>query len=341
MCGSMLRRGSSLTAAALVAICLLATPALADGVPSGGQTTSSQGTSQDGNTYAPRVVVTITSDGVRQTVTASAPTTSYTHPPCWMFPSWTGPEYAEYYDSGQANRDAHHMGEEPWQPVDGYQQHATDGADKGQYWSAMCSSEYWDGDLHSFFDYADQFISSHPTRWVPIAEGDPNDDIVIPPETLMHIAHGLLDLSQGPGLRVNPDGHSVVNLPTWVWATDETFVEHRVRAEFNGNWAEVIATPVRLVVSTNGPADINGSCAGGGTVYRPGATTNCSVTFRRTSIARGAWTISASIEWRVHWEGSGGQNEALPPPDNPGVTTVQVPVDEVQTVLQNSPSPGG
>ena len=345
MSRSMLRRGVSLTAAALVAASLLAAPAWADGVP-GAQTTSSESASHSGNQYAPRVVVTVTTSGVRQTTTASAPLTSATHPPCWMYPSWTGPEYADYQDSGQANRDARHMGEPRPDPIAGYEQHKAEGTEVGQYWSPICSSEYWDGDIQSFFAYVDQFFAAHPTQWVPAAEGDPNTNIDIPPETLMHIALRNLDLSQGPGIEVNPDGNSVVNLPTWVWATDTTFVEHRVRAQFNGNWAEVIATPVRLVVSTNGPADSNGDCNGGGTIYRPGTTTtttttNCSVTFRRSTAAQGAYTISASIAWRVHWEGSGGQNEALPPPDNPGVTTIQVPVDEVQTVLENNPTPGG
>jgi enoyl reductase len=337
MCRWMLRRGLPLAAAALVAASLLAGPAWADGVP--GQS-SDQGVSHSGNTYAPRVVVTVTTNGVRTTTAASAPASSYVHPPCWMEPSFTGPDLYQWYASGDAARIAHHTGDTTPTPPPDYAEHQNDGPDVGMYWTPMCSSEYWDGDLASFFAYVDQFFAAHPAdQWVPVTEGDPNDDIVIPPQVLMHIALNLLDLSQGPGVEINPAGNSVVNLPTWVWATDATFVEHRVRAQFNGNWAEVIATPVRLVVSTNGPADLNGDCAGGGTVYHAGASsTNCSVTFRRSSLAR-SFAISAFIQYRVHWEGSGGQNEPLDPPDAPGVTTVQVPVDEVQTVLQNTPTP--
>src|SRR6266508_1350761 len=124
------------------------------------------------------------------------------------------------------------------------------------YWSGMCSSAYWDGDLASFFAYSDQFFATHPTQWVPAGAPDPNTDIAIPPEALMHIARGLLDLGAPPDLEVNPTGNSVVNLPTWVWATDGSFMEHRVRAEFNGNWAEVIAEPVGLEIHADGPHEL-------------------------------------------------------------------------------------
>jgi hypothetical protein len=116
-------------------------------------------------------------------------------------------------------------------------------------------------------------------------------------------------------------------------------MEHRVRAEFNGNWAEVIAEPVGLEIHADGPHELHGDCAGGGTVYRPGATTNCSVTFLKSSAGAGEYHITATIVWQVHWEGSGGQNQPLDPPASPGLGTRAVQVDEVQTVLENNVSP--
>jgi len=341
MCRSLRRRVAAPLAAALVTTTLLAAPAWADGVPSGsGQTTSDQGVSHTGNQYAPQVIVTVTSDGVRETSTVvSAPLTTETHPPCWMEPSWAGPDLFNFYDSGEAYRLAHHTGDpRPVPPAD-YADHKAEGPDKGMYWSGMCSSAYWDGDLASFFAYSDQFFATHPTQWVPAGAPDPNTDIAIPPEALMHIARGLLDLGAPPDLEVNPTGNSVVNLPTWVWATDGSFMEHRVRAEFNGNWAEVIAEPVGLEIHADGPHELHGDCAGGGTVYRPGATTNCSVTFLKSSAGAGEYHITATIVWQVHWEGSGGQNQPLDPPASPGLGTRAVQVDEVQTVLENNVSP--
>ena len=334
-----IRTTVSLTATTMLAVALLATPAWADD-GFGGSTTSNQGVSQHGGTYVPRVIVTVTSNGVRtSTATAAPSSTSYVHPPCWRQPSWTGPELANYYDSSQNEADAYHYdAPELRDPPPGYADHKNDGTDKGQYWSAICSSEYWDGDIHSFTTYAEQWINSHPTIWVAVTDPDPNRDIVIPPEVLMHIAQNALHPG-APRLEVNPQANSVVNLPTWVWATDDTFVEIRARAQFNGNWAEVIATPAGLRLSASGPADVNSTCTGGGKPWKRGETgSDCTVTFRKSTAGSGEYTISASIDWKVHWEGSGGENEPLNPPANAPIGDRAVQVDEVQTVVNGQPT---
>jgi hypothetical protein len=331
---SLVRRGVSLSAAALVAAALMTTPALADGIG------SSPSASQDGNKYIPQVIVTVTSSGVRKTVAVKPGSTTYVHPPCWREPSWTGPARADYYDSGDAARDARHHGDPPsdGKGPPGYDEHKNDGPDKGMFWSAMCSSEYWKGDIHAFLDYASDWITSHPTIWVGINDPNPNNDIVIPPAVLMEIAKGLL-VPTAPTLEVNPQVDSVVNLPTWVWATDDSFVEIRARAEFNGNWAEVIARPAGLKLTTNGPGDVNSTCTNGGKPWTRGATdTDCSVTFRKSTASSGKYTISASIDWQVHWEGSGGENAALPPPPAAPIGNRAVTVDEVQTVVNGRSS---
>jgi hypothetical protein len=321
----------SLTAAALVAATLMTTPALADGIG------SSQSASQDGNSYIPQVVVTVTTSGVRTTLAVPTETT-YVHPPCWREPSWTGPELANYYDSGDAARDARHHGDGPVTPPPDYDAHKNDGPDRGMFWSPMCSSQYWEGDIHSFLDYVDQYFATHPMIWVPVGAPNPNNDLVIPPRVLMEIAKGLLKPT-APTLKVNPQVHSVVNLPTWVWATDDSFVEIRVRAQFNDNWAEVIAHPTGLALSTDGPGDVNSTCTNGGKPWTRGATdTDCSVTFRKSTASSGEYIISASINWQVHWEGSGGENQALPPPPAAPIGEHAVTVDEVQTVVNGDPT---
>lgn len=329
----------SLTIAALLGAALLATPAWADN-GFGDSTTSNQSVGQSGGTYVPRVIVTTTVNGTRTSTTAApVSSTSYVHPPCWREPSWTGPELADYYNSNQNEQDAYHHGmPELLDPPPGYDEHQNDGTDKGQYWSPTCSSEYWDGDIHSFTEYAEQWMASHPMIWVAINDPDPNRDIVIPPRVLMHIAQNALRPG-APTLEVNPQANSVVNLPTWVWATDDTFVEVRVTAEFNGNWATVIATPAGLRLSTDGPADVNSTCTDGGKPWTRGASgSDCTVTFRKSTSDSGHYTISASIDWRVHWEGSGGENEPLPPPANPPIGDRAVQVDEVQTVVTGQPT---
>jgi hypothetical protein len=341
----LLRGGASLAATAIVTTSLLTTPASAQstGGDAFGDTSSvDRGVSQSGSNYAPRVVVTVTSAGVRKTSTVSVPSSSISsHPPCWFEPGKSGPDQAAYWDNGQASKEAYHTGAPDLRdPPPGYADHKNDGLDKGRFWFATCSSEFWPtDDIHAFLDFATVWIDAHPAFWVPASAPDPNTDMVIPPEVLMRVASNNLDLNITPDLQVNPTGNSVVNLPTWVWASDATFIERRARAGFNGNWAEVIATPVAIRVTTDGPATVQGDCAGGGTVYKPGASSNCSVTFRKSSAGSGAYHISATIVWRVHWEGSGGENQPLDPPANPPLGTRAVQVDEVQTVLRNNPTP--
>ncbi|HZD38371.1 MAG TPA: hypothetical protein VE664_07000 [Actinomycetes bacterium] len=339
---SLLARTAFLTVTAMVAAAPLATPAWAkNGFAD--STTSSQSVTQNGGTYAPKVIVTTTVNGTRtSTSTATPSTTDYVHPPCWYEPVESGPDRAEYYDSNQNEQDAHHYDDPTLrEPPSGYDDHKNDGPDVGMWWGGMCSSEYWDGDIHSFFEYADQWLSAHPMIWVAVNDPDPNRNIVIPPEVLMHIARNALHPG-APTLEVNPQADSVVNLPTWVWATDDTFVEIRARAEFNGNWAEVIARPAGLQLTTDGPADVNSTCSGGGKPWTPGATdSDCTVTFRKSTAGSGSYEISASIDWQVHWEGSGGENEALPPPPNAPIGNRSVQVDEVQTVVNGQPTPRG
>ena len=85
----------------------------------------------------------------------------------------------------------------------------------------------------------------------------------------------------------------------------------------------------------------NGPCPGRRPAGDPATDSDCTVTFRKSTANSGAYTISASIDWQVHWEGSGGQNEALPAPPNAPIGNRNVQVDEVQTVVNGQPTPRG
>jgi hypothetical protein len=63
--------------------------------------------------------------------------------------------------------------------------------------------------------------------------------------------------------------------------------------------------------------------------------TTCSVTFLKSARAR---TVSATLVWDVHWEGSDGTNEPLDPPATPEVGSFTTQVDEVQTVVDGTPA---
>jgi hypothetical protein len=317
-----------------VLVLAVAVPARAeDGLTQPGYGTG-VGQGPDG-TYRPHVIVRqyrAGSPGTWTTVSAPVPT------PCWYEPSFTGPELFEYYDSGQANRDARHMGELPFDPPADMAAHKDEGPDEGRWWSGLCSSANWpdEDDLQGFFAYVNTWFDQHPIVWVPVGSSPPVPPI--PPSTLMRVAYNAMRLP-GPELAHNPPQRGVVNLATWIWAEPGSFTEWIVEARSGDVWARVHAKPVQLHLSTDLPATINSTCRNGGTPYdtgRPAAVqqTDCSITFRRSTVGRPAGaTVRATITWEVSWEGSDGSGGPLDPPANPAAGVVQIPVQEIQTVV--------
>jgi hypothetical protein len=107
---------------------------------------------------------------------------------------------------------------------------------------------------------------------------------------------------------------------------------------------QVIATPSGLRLSASGPSDSNSNsnstCTNGGKEWHRGATdSDCTVTFRTSTASSGSYTISASINWHVHWAGSQNTGGELAPPPNAPSGDRAVQVDQVQTAVNGQPTP--
>jgi hypothetical protein len=144
-------------------------------------------------------------------------------------------------------------------------------------------------------------------------------------------------------IEAKPATRSTVNLPTWVWLDKGTFKEVKVRAELAaaGVWAETTAKPVALHLNpgtgdaetypTSGDCTINGD-GSIGTPYakgKAGRTPQCGITYRRATDGK-PYRLSASITWKISWQGSGGAHGALP--DGTFETTQDMDVQEIQSV---------
>lgn len=249
------------------------------------------------------------------------------HPPCWMQASWTGAEYAEYVDSGQMNRDNQHYNEN-MAPRPNYADYADV---DGYWWSARCSSGYFDGTIGEFFDYTDEFFASHPAVFVE--EGEPDPPFYIPPEILAYFAYEELQLPD-PDLEWNPrrsgDTATFVNLDTWVWL-DDSPVQLDVTASAAGNSATVTATLDRMTVTA--PDAEPAVCDGPGVPWTPTATDGCAITFHRSSANQpgNATTVTVETYWTARWSTGGVDQGGLDP--QAITATTAVPVAEVQTVV--------
>jgi len=203
----------------------------------------------------------------------------------------------------------------------------------GRYWHPTCGGVDWVGDEALRDAYVAAYFMHNRTRWV-----GPDDPLPapppLPPTVLLEIAKEALEPPK-PKANVNPAARSIVNLDTWVWADAATFGEIVVRAESGPNWAEVRAEAAGMVLSTQAAARAvqQGDCASGGTPYRPGAVTDCSIAFGRSSAIApgGTWRLTVTSRWEATGVTSDGQQEQLAVVSP--ATTLQVPVAESQAVV--------
>lgn len=278
------------------------------------------------------VTVTVDGAGVGGKRTASR---TVTGPPpyCRYVPGPTAEEVTPESGRGdEAEPDWVDLGYDPKTrlPLDLEQRRGT----PGRYWHPMCGGVEWVGDAASLEKYVADFFANNNTRWV-----GPDDPLPppppIPPDVLLEIAKEQLQPPR-PQVNVNPAARSMVNLDTWVWTDPDTFDELVIRAESGPNWAQVRADPTGMALSAPAAARAvqNGDCASGGRPYSRGATTDCSITFGRSSaIAEGrTWGLTVTSRWQATGETSDGQVEELDGVVSPA-TTVQLPVAEVQALV--------
>lgn len=170
----------------------------------------------------------------------------------------------------------------------------------------------------------------------------PEDANAPTPETLAAFAYDKIKVPDTE-IELKPAGGSTVNLPTWVWLDQATFDDVTVRAELPGTglYAVTTAKPVALHLDP-GTGDAVTFPAGGdcpvnedgsiGAPYRRGAAGEdppCGVRYLRATGSE-PYPLTASVTWRISWEGTGGSAGRLPDGVFEGVRNVAV--QEVQAV---------
>lgn len=239
-------------------------------------------------------------------------------PDCRYYPSLTGPQMAAFIGP---------IFNAP--PRDQIAAHATDS--EGRWWVPECRfSAGTTGSADSLERRAMTYASENPFRWLTAAPPPPPTPVV----DLIEIAKDNQRLPN-PIVEVNPDGQTVTGLRTWVWPTAGSIQPVVARAESGPNWAQVTATPGKLVLSAPG-ADV-GPCDAP-KVWSAGQSddaTDCYATFRRSSagMPNNKATVSAGIVWTVVLTTSDGvDNGPLGTVERAG--QVSIGVAEIQSVLR-------
>jgi hypothetical protein len=242
-------------------------------------------------------------------------------------------EYYEYVKSGQISRDNYHFGED-MTPREGYEKYKDD--DLGHWYGAMCSSANWpdQNDMPGWSRFVDQFFVSHPVVYVPADQTPPVPPV--PPELLREIAINNLRLPD-PQLDWNPkrtgNQGTLVNLDTWFWLNNAPTTLN-VHAAAGGNQASVTVTFGGMDITAPGEAPL--SCAGPGIPYAAGVrATTCALAFSRASVAMGAEATPVTVKtrWTGTWAANGDDQGPITPQPAPVTATVDIRVDEVQTLV--------
>ena len=299
-------RGSGRRTARLVAVPVISAAALLVGVAppalacgDGTVLCATSGSNDNGTLQAGVSYITISTSGGRY-ASSSGPVEvpNQVPPPCWYSKGRTGQEMVEDYDDPLLRRTAHGVGEDfdDWFPDD-FRDHAEE---DGNWWSWQCSSGNFDGSIQEFFDYVDQWSAANPGQiWVPAGQAPPQPPV--PPQILMAIARQVMeDMVQMPTVRFNPAQRAIVNLETWMWFDPAAWQPVSVTASGGGNSVTVTATPARVSVS-GVPGATETACAGGGRPYPSGGSTDCSITFARSSGTQPGrqWHFQVSLTWDV------------------------------------------
>ncbi|MEU5701722.1 hypothetical protein AB0G99_23435 [Streptomyces aurantiacus] len=330
-------------------ICTIAVPvANAEPIPPGGEDSfggdsgNGKGPSGgvDGNTInssASGIVFDRSKNGSGGSVGAVRPTTTWTPPACWyapkytpeqlqkqMEPIWEAGSTGSGWDSDQRNR---YVNGEP------YKDFNKDKTGKGYFWDSFVDKSYPPG-----WDKCEE-----PPFWVDQGDPPPADiENAVTPEMLAQLAYAEIRV---PGTEVTlaPEGTTKVNLPTWAWLDGADFKPVSVTASVPliGIEATTTAEPVSLKIEpgtadattypASGVCELNGDEIGEAYAKgKAGETPPCGVKYLRSS-GDGSYQLQATVTWKIHWTGT-GVNEDQPLPDGEFGAGQDVVVQEIQSI---------
>jgi hypothetical protein len=157
------------------------------------------------------------------------------------------------------------------------------------------------------------------------------------PAQLAQQALAMLHLPSPQVKTAPPRGRNgLVGLPEWVWVPAGQWKPKNARAQVGAVWAQVTATPQRLVINPGGGQAPVG-CPDAGTAYDDAQSagsqsTDCSVTYTQPSTLQpgGAYAASVQAIWHITWVGSGGAGGDLG--DLTPTTNFPVRIAEAPTV---------
>ncbi|MEU1121677.1 MULTISPECIES: hypothetical protein [unclassified Streptomyces] len=325
-----------------ITLAVSGTPASADIDPGGGDTETQVNARADEKTLsatAGGIVYDRSKNGKGGHAGPMTPATDWTPPACYYAPAFTpaqlkkklepiwavdstGPEW----DLSQRNR---YVNGKP------YKDFNKDKSGDG-YW--------WDSFIPEGRESAPgAFDCDKPYFWVDKGDPPPADTPeAVTPEILAHLAYAEIRVPDTE-VTLAPAGTTKVNLPTWAWLNGADFKPVSVTASVPvlDIHATATAEPISLKIDpgtsdaetypANGVCDLVGDKIG--TPYAKGKskeTPPCGVKYLRSS-GDGTYPLKATVTWKIHWTGT-GVNDERPLPDGEFGAEQDVVVEEVQSI---------
>jgi hypothetical protein len=207
----------------------------------------------------------------------------------------------------------------------------------------------WSSDVNAYFPDATRYLPAAGPGQIYLVQicgavyGNPvlvNNGPAVTPAGLAADAFAQLAPPLPAPATAPPRGSDgLVGLPEWFWLPRAQWVPVTRRLAVGPVWAQVTATPSRLVIHPGGlPAR---ACPGPGTAYNPrlpaaGQQSDCTYTFTQSSdgLPGNVYQVTVTITWTATWQGSGGTGGTLPALTRSA--TFALPVAEVQALSPGS-----
>ncbi|BCL30244.1 hypothetical protein ACFFS2_36170 [Streptomyces aurantiacus] len=270
-------------------------------------------------------------------VTSSA--SNWTPPACYYAPKYSPEQLQKHLEPiWQAESTGYEWDAKQRKTFEGgepYKDFNKDKAGKGYFWDSYVT-EGREGDPGALDCTKDIF-------WVDQgAPPPPEIPQAITPEMLAQLAYAEIRVPSTT-VELAPEGTTKVNLPTWAWLDAAKFKPVSVTASVPllNVQATTTAEPVSLKIEP-GTADAttypaSGVCALNGDqigeAYAKGKadeTPPCGVKYLRSS-GDGSYQLQATITWKIHWTGT-GVNEERGLPDGEFGADQDVVVQEIQSI---------